>query len=86
MQAVFSQALDMKDDSIANLDLNFSNRSACCDTPRQIWHVGGEIVFCLFNDYCVTHKTSLETSLLKNTVQCARRQIIAKLARHSNAT
>ena len=77
----------MKRNGFANLTLHLSHSSASGDTTRKIGNVGRVIAFGLFNHDCVPHTTSLlEPCLLENAVQCARRKIIAGLARNSDAT
>jgi hypothetical protein len=77
----------VKDDGFANLSLDFNDSRAGSNAARKIGDIRRVVTCGFLNDYGVAYRTSrLRTSLLLNIVQCAKRQIIARLAGNSDAT
>ena len=72
----------MKRNRLADFRFNLAQGLTSGDAPRQIRHVSRVISDCLLNNDCVTHKTSLQTSLFENAILSANSQIVAGLARN----
>jgi len=83
---VFTQALDMEGNGLADLTLDLCYGGASSDTAGKIGYVGRVVAFGLFNHDGIAHTTSrLQTSLLENAIQCARSEIIARFAGYRDA-
>jgi len=72
----------MKRNRLADFRFDLAQGLTSGDAPRQIRHVSRVISDCLLNNDCVTHKTSLQTSLFENAILSANSQIVAGLARN----
>lgn len=84
-QPILAQPVDMKLNGLPNLRLDLFDRYTSRHASRQVGNIRGVVAFCFFDDYCVSHTTSLESRLLQDAVQCARREIVAWLAGNSHA-
>ena len=68
-----AQAFNVNGNDLTYIGLYFGKAGSFRHAAWQIRHIRGVISFCFFNHDGVTHFTSLETRLLLNTVQSARR-------------
>ena len=85
-QAVRAQPFKVKGYGLTHFEFDFCDGCPGSDAPGQIRRICRVISFCFFNNDCIAHSTSLESSLFEYAVQSTRRQIVAGSSGDSGAT
>ena len=85
-QAVLAQPFKVKGYGLTHFELDFCNGCPGSHAPGQIRRIRRVIPPYFFNNDCIAHSTSPESSLFKYAVQSTRRQIVAGFSGNSDAT